>query len=353
MKSIIKDNKKLITINIICILMITFTTIVFHMQTNSLTSEKAASRWAAEDKEIYAQVSCYIPDNLKITSDYIDITRATIIKGFAENSVEVKEQELAFRWIDAYSAYSQLEISTSRANYRSDVYGVGGNFFYFHNYELLCGNYFSEDNLMQDLVVLDESLAWELFGSSDIVGQKLTINGCYFVISGVIKREAGYATKKTYGGSTKLYIPYASMKKVVGSDVYVSCYEAVMPEPIEHFAYNLLVKKLGIDKEKVDYLDNSQRFKEITLLKNVKNYWEMVTKSKAVKYPFWENAAIVVGNIVTVVMFLKYFIILLLLVADIRKITTTWTISAKDIWNYVSDKIYRLMVYMHSSKKRY
>ena len=34
----------------------------------------------------------------------------------------------------------------------------------------MSGSYFQEGDLMQDLVLLDEELAWILFGSSDLQG---------------------------------------------------------------------------------------------------------------------------------------------------------------------------------------
>ena len=45
--------------------------------------------------------------------------------------------------------------------------GVGGNFFHFHPLRLRSGSYIAEDDFMLDRVVLDETLAWQLFGGFD------------------------------------------------------------------------------------------------------------------------------------------------------------------------------------------
>lgn len=77
---------------------------------------------------------------------------------------------------DAWSG-TATSVAVSGPAGKSNVktYGVGGDFFLFHPYTLLSGSYIAESDFAQDRVVLDENLAWQLFGSSDVAGMEVTI----------------------------------------------------------------------------------------------------------------------------------------------------------------------------------
>ena len=75
---------------------------------------------------------------------------------------------------------------------------VGGNFFDFHPIRLLNGTYLAESDLMKDRVLLDEDLAWLLFGGTDLQGMPMEINGVPFVVGGVVQREQDFASRRAY-----------------------------------------------------------------------------------------------------------------------------------------------------------
>lgn len=72
--------------------------------------------------------------------------------------------------------------------------GAGGNYFLFHPLTLLSGGYISDEDYMADRVVLDAQTAFNLFGSSDVAGMEVTINGRTFPIAGVVQSESDFAT---------------------------------------------------------------------------------------------------------------------------------------------------------------
>ena len=65
-----------------------------------------------------------------------------------------------------------LTVSTERGNAQVKVTGVGGDYFRFHPLKLRSGSYLMETDLMKDRVLLDEELAWKLFGGMELTGSQ-------------------------------------------------------------------------------------------------------------------------------------------------------------------------------------
>jgi hypothetical protein len=52
------------------------------------------------------------------------------------------------------------------------------------------------------------TLAWKLFGGSNLAGMTVTIGDKPFVVAGVVKRESDKADKAAYDGGAGLYMLY-------------------------------------------------------------------------------------------------------------------------------------------------
>lgn len=146
-------------------------------------------------------------------------------------------------WIDSYSAKGQLTISRDDVNVEVSAIGVGGDFFFFHPLELVNGSYFTPDNLMDDLIVLDEDTAWRLFGSTDIQGMTVEINGKEYIISGVIKRDEGRLNKEAGNNKPTVYVSYHLLN--TGEEgPYITDYEVILPDLTKNYAYKIVKKEL-------------------------------------------------------------------------------------------------------------
>ena len=73
-------------------------------------------------------------------------------------------------YTDAYCAFGKTSVTGDHGSSDASVVAVGGNYFLFHPLDLVSGTYFSESDVMHDRVVLDETLAWKLFGGSNLTG---------------------------------------------------------------------------------------------------------------------------------------------------------------------------------------
>ena len=96
----------------------------------------------------------------------------------------------------AYCAQGKATLGfENRISENTTAIGVGGDFFLFHPMTFVTGSYFSGDDLMKDKIVIDEEMAWQLVGSTDIIGQSVTIGGIPHYVSGVVKRNGGMIRK--------------------------------------------------------------------------------------------------------------------------------------------------------------
>ncbi len=286
----------LAVINAVFLCAFTVLTAVLCGITNRLSSQSAALRWNADSGGSYAQVSVFYPEKLGLNLDSVYTMRVDIEKKLTENSITA-ENSSARIWYDGYSALTTLSVTSSREEYTividADVIATGGDYFKMHPLELLSGYYYSDDDLMQDRVLLDENLAWQLFGSSNVEGMTVLINEKRFYVAGVIKPDSDSASSYTYGTKPHMYISYSGLLSVSEDDydTPITCYEAVLPNPVTGLAESIIEEtSVGDDSERT-IIENSERFSLKNLFAIAFDGGKRAVVDTELAYPFWENAA--------------------------------------------------------------
>lgn len=260
--------------------------IVLHVGKNSLPDQLMASRWSKEDD--VAQISCFYSKEAYVTEDSIGQMRYNLEKKMQEQAL-VPNTDTARLYIDAYSAQGSITIQSEKKSIEANVIGIGGDFFQFHPVKLLSGMYFSGNDLMQDSILLDEESAWQLFGSNDIAGKTVTIGGVPYRVAGVYSREQGDLETMAGSKDTTVYMSYSALANM--SAVSITCYEVVMPNPVEGFALDFMLESNISSEETVKMVENSNRFSYISLYKIWKERASRSMKTDDIIYPFWENLA--------------------------------------------------------------
>ena len=237
----------------------------------------------------FAQIACFLPVGKgKEESDILSF-RQTLDTKLMEQSLEAPENGSLY--IDAYSTSATVTVSSdssgSGGSAQVEAVAVGGEFFYFHPLQLRSGAYISSDDLMDDLVVLDEELAWRLFGGVELEGMTITLNGKPFVVAGVVSRENDFATKKAYSGEAGLFMSYSALKRL-DETAAISCYEIIMPDPITNFAMGVVQE--AFPPEENDVVENSSRYSLGHLLSVIGSFGDRSMRVNGVIYPYWENA---------------------------------------------------------------
>ena len=251
-----------------------------------LPSQQAAKRWQGQGDTSYGQVTCLLPVDEKIDLNEIYKFRYAILDQLRADGFEADTDTRLFR--DAWSTGGKLRVSSALGHGDVSVTAVGGHFFDFHPLRLYSGSYISEEDLMKDQVLLDEETAWLLFGSTELQGMQMEIEGQPFVVAGVIQREQDFASKRAYTAGRGIYMSYDAYVRLTEEDG-ADCYELVLAEPVKDHTVSFVREKFPIGQGEI--VDNAERFGFWALLKTVGKFGSRSMQTQGVIYPYWENAA--------------------------------------------------------------
>lgn len=265
----------------------------------------AYERWKGDNTEDFAQISCYFSESAGFAQNSVNSARSQLISALTDAAYDTADNTHPF--IDAYSGYYGTETVRSDINGRAnaEITAVGGDFFFFHDFELADGAYISDDDLSKDGAVIDRETAWLLYGSDDVAGMNLYIGNIQFYISGVIENPDTKADKLCADDTPKVYISYEKASELSGSTAQMSeystgfdkvtAYECIMPEPVENFGSTTFKKIIGDSyMDKVSVISNSERFTPKKRCKALKNIEKTVIHNDGIRYPAWENASRIV-----------------------------------------------------------
>lgn len=305
-----------------CLLLFGILTLVSAAFSNTQKTQHNAKEWDEDGR--YAMISAFIREDEGLTENQIAQLEYVLDQALAAESMEAPAEN-ARLFVSAYSRCTEVSLSTERAGYQScTAYGVGGDFFRFHNYRLLSGNYLVEDNIMKDFVVLDKEAAWKLFGSIEVDGMQVTYGGRTYTVAGIVEPADGYLYEAGGAVGGTVFFPISALADG-GADSTVTCYEIIFPNPVTGFAQKKVtdaLKQVGVDENKVKIVNNSERYSLISSLKRVRTWTHRGMSFQELKYPYWENSAIGVENIVDLITVLRIIFIvppvLIILISIIR-----------------------------------
>ena len=317
---------------------------VYSARSGQLLTQQAAERYEGEGEQRYAQVSVFFPVGKEKSIADIYTFRSTINGKLLDVSLEAKDGAPPL-WQDAYSGSGELTVEGNKGKATVAATGVGGDWFSFHQLTLRSGGYFDEDDLMHDRVVLDEKLAWQIFGSYDLAGMTVVINNKPFVVAGVVAIESDKSTEKSYTATTgQVFLHLDALQSLLGTGSGgVSCYELVCAEPISGFTLGLAAE--GFQGAQV--VQNTGRFSPLSILKVVRAYGTRSMQTAGVAFPYWENAARLTEDT------LAALLIAIVLTALLPVICAVWLIvrqlrrgwlwlrwdAGPEAWERISDRV--------------
>lgn len=248
-------------------------------------SQQQAERWAGESEQKYMQYTCFFTRDGTKDLESIFALREKFKTKFAEADLETPEGGSLY--CDAWSTTGSTKVSSVHGSATTGVVAVGGSFFDFHPLNLRSGSYLRQTDLMKDRVMLDEVLAWMLFGSPDVAGMEVEIGGKPYQIAGVVTREADRATKKFAEDGPMLYISYEGWQALGGGGV--DCYEVVLPEPVDGFTQTVLEENFSVGDGVLQ--QNTGRYSLASSVRLMKQFGTRGARTSPAVLPYWENAA--------------------------------------------------------------
>ena len=325
---------------LVLVLVIFLINVIRDMITGNMYDQHAGQRWSEDAR--CGQVSMFFGETLGVNTDKITEYEYAINKGLIADGYQEADASLQGGnavWTDCYSALGSIEVTHDKRTVNSVAVGVGGDFFEFHPMQIISGNYFSSDTVMKDYVVLDEDLAWQLFGSNDIIGESVTLNGVPHYVTGVVKRDSGKYVRAAGLNFPTIYCSYESLaaygnidSSVLATDGSLGsmqekksdedeagngttdynseakgiiCMEVVMPNPVENYAKNFLISKLSLNTNVVEVVDNTIRFENKHIFDVIMKFHLRGMQLKPLIYPYWENNARAHENIIAVFLLIQ------------------------------------------------
>lgn len=313
-----------ITVIIVNLVAVTLSVCLFFagvVKAGSQRSQFAAQRWRSGNSDIeYSQLSVFFRDGV-FDINSIGMMRVAIANAMTDASLSPEENTRL--WIDSCNAEMGKFSASGTKKGRPEclVTATDGDFFVMRGFQLAAGSYYSADSLMQDGVVIDSQLAWQLFGSDNVVGMTMTLGGKEFYVSGVIETPSTKYEKKCAGEEMRAYISYKGAAYLQDGTEFtkVDSYEAVIPNPVKKFAYNILKSKTEDFGNDASLVENTERFSFTKSLAGVKSLGGMVVRSDSMALPWWENAARMTEFSLT---FVYLFAAILLLIPAVTVIST-------------------------------
>ena len=281
----IRQHKKLFILNLVLVFLSFLCFFGFQTVSKTLDYINSAERWTGKSEISYSHIACFMPVNYKIDENSVYSFKQTVDSKMVEASIESSEN--GNLWNFAYCGNGIVTVSTERGSAEVCAIGIGGDFFFFHQPVLYCGNYISGNDLMQDGVVLDKDLAWKLFGATDVAGMELLINGNRYYVAGVIEADDDFASSKAKTASGGLYMSYSKFFEL--TDEGIDCYEAVVPSPVSGFAENLF--KESFPQKDCEIIEVNKRYGIKNMFGVITSFGTRSMRTDGIIFPEWENAA--------------------------------------------------------------
>lgn len=253
-----------------------------------LTDRTLAETWSSERFQ-YARVSCFLHKDLAYGQPETENLHRSIDSALEQESLEAASKD-ARLWIDCWSAEGETSVASGENSVAARAFWVGGEFFQFHPLPMVSGWYFSDRDVMDDLVILDKELAWKLFGGYDLTGMDVIVAGYPCVIAGVADLPGTAAEKSAYGTEPAVYVSYSLLYKL-GMTEPVTCYEAVIPDVVDGFAETILDNSIQIDASMCEKTVNSDRYTAAAAWGFLKGFFTRSQRVSEISLPWWENAS--------------------------------------------------------------
>ncbi len=316
----------------LCVLIAFLLQLVIHSMVASLEHENIAMQWDKEGG--YAHVSMYLSETEKIgLKESLETTEFQILSWYygiesklTEASITTDESSNARLYLQAYSATGEITASTEHGTVTAKAYGVGGDFFQFHPLDLIEGVYFSESDLMQDKVIIDVDIAWQLFGSNDVVGQFVSIGDIPHLVVGVYEKEEGYFQEHAGNEELTMFVSHASLYDY-GVYYGLETVEYLLPNPVSGFAYQMIADLVG--EEDIALVEHQNRFEPAQLVESLQQLPIRSMGLSGVTFPYWENVARAYQDIIAILFSIQ---MLMLAIAAVILIVWIWKLWIRRKW---------------------
>lgn len=254
---------------------------------NLLPDTAADKRWDLEGG--YTQIGVYLPLGAMQDKTLYDGMIYQMQEALENESIQ-PQNDKSRMIVGAYSGYGSVTMKTEIDTATVDAIGIGGDFFYFHELDMIDGSYLTEDYLMQDYVILDRETAWKLFGATNVTGMSVMIGDIPFIVAGVYEPTDVYLSKEAGLDESVIFMFYSSLEQY-GTSSGIQWLDFILPNPVDDFGEKILTENSPVALDDAVVMEHSTRYDIIPLYKLVPGYLERIMSKSGIVYPYWENMA--------------------------------------------------------------
>lgn len=279
---------------------------IFISYPKELQAQYAWERFRGANESKFSQVSVFLSreKDKVFTFERLFELRSSYEGAFSASD-KIKEGESV--WADAFSSKLKLNLKSEKSTVEAKVFAVGGDFFLFHPLMLKSGSYIAESDFMHDGIVVDEVVSWKLFGGTDTAGKTVYIGDKPYIIRGVVSLEKDKASQSAIEEEGIIFMHFDAAESTGEEKLPIECYEFVGKEPITNFCQSLMAEKFkDAEIKKID-----GRFSEENIFSLIGAFSKRGVKPILLDYPYWENAAVINENRLSVILLLKSFFLVL------------------------------------------
>ncbi len=241
----------------------------------------AAERFSGDTGEKYAQLALYCSEE-----DYLTPDGMMSVKNQLEAAMTAESIDPAGKYLLTASVEKNVSVGRDTQTLSAIATVYFGDYFGLHPDLPLTGGYVEESDATTEFCVIDDYAAWRLFGSVDVCGMDIEIDGKLYTVSAVLAADRGtYASY--YGQTPRVYILYNSAA-MRDQNICFTVAEAVLPDPITDFAYAMFgeaVSGYGEDAQVI-----TGRFTPRELWENLRGMPSLGVM-EGDSFPYYENVA--------------------------------------------------------------
>ncbi|MBR7081668.1 MAG: ABC transporter permease [Oscillospiraceae bacterium] len=273
---------------ILCLAAIAACLLLVRSLSSSLIGQTAAELWRGGDMK-YIQQSAFISEDKELNVDGVRMIRHGIDQALISASIDA-EKESARLWIDAYSGETSVSVSVAGKSVNARAICTGGDFFTFNPIDMLSGWYYSDADVMDDGVIIDKNLAWQLYGGFELSEMSIDINGTQCLVVGVADTQSSDILADAYGEESTVYMPMRLCERL-GMATPVTSYSMILPNPVKGFAEKIFTENSGLEKTDYEIVQNTSRFSVLSNLKRLADTGTRAQRTTKIYFPWWENGA--------------------------------------------------------------
>lgn len=202
---------------------------------------------------------------VRITDDKENPMKLSELSGIAEDEA-----------IDEVAPIAQTS-ATAKSGYTSDditVYGTTGSYYNIQGLSLASGRFLKKSDVDNNtyVAVINQTAAEEIFGTTNVLGEKISLDGRAFQVVGVLAEEDSISSQLT-SDTLEAYIPYTTIIRMADNifnitSFYASSADENSMDAAERALESWMLERFGNDEDAFTIINQSTLMETMSSVTN-------------------------------------------------------------------------------------